>query len=113
MNKDMRYITNMIDFSRRALETFSKVDNDWRRLEKDYDLYNSVLMSLVQLGESANHISSEMKEKYSEVDWNRHRKSRNFYVHVYDGVDPERLSYYLLKTIPRLIEQLQYIQNRG
>ena len=50
MNKDLRYITNMIDFGSRALETFSKAGNDVDKLENDYDLYNSVLMSLVQIG---------------------------------------------------------------
>ena len=76
--KDLRYVKNMIHFGEKALETYSKVNNDVDALEDNYDLYNSVLMSLVQLGENANLLSTNFKEKYSDTNWRKHIKNRNF-----------------------------------
>lgn len=108
--KDLRYVKNIIHFGEKALETYSKVNNDVDALEDHYDLYNSVLMSLVQLGENANLLSANFKEKYSEVNWRKHIKNRNFYVHVYGAVNNRRLAEYLKKDIPYLIEYLYQVK---
>ena len=106
VEKDLRYVKNIIDFGEKALKTYSRVNNDVEYLEDDYDLYNSVLMSLVQLGENANLLSDKFKEEHSEVNWRKHIKNRNFYVHVYGVVNNRRLAEYLQKDIPQLIEYL-------
>jgi uncharacterized protein with HEPN domain len=102
----------MIEFGERAIETFGKVNQDVGKLEDNYDLYNSVLMSLVQLGENANLISEELKEKYPAINWNKHRRNRNFYVHVYGAVNTRRLGDYLKKDIPILIDDLRNIEQK-
>ncbi|MEY8457561.1 HepT-like ribonuclease domain-containing protein [Lactococcus ileimucosae] len=106
VEKDLRYVKNIINFGEKALKTYSRVNNDVEYLEDDYDLYNSVLMSLVQLGENANLLSDKFKEEHSEVNWRKHIKNRNFYVHVYGAVNNRRLAEYLQKDIPQLIEYL-------
>lgn len=111
MNKDLRYISNMIDFANRALETFSKVGNNVDKLESDYDLYNSVLMSLVQLGENANLVSEELKEKSSDINWRKHIKNRNFYVHVYGAINNRRLNDYLQREVPQLLDTLYRLKS--
>ena len=110
MNKDLRYITNMIDFGSRALETFSKAGNDVDKLENDYDLYNSVLMSLVQIGENANLVSEVLKEKTEYLNWRKHIKNRNFYVHVYGAINNRRWNDYLQREVPQLLDSLSQLK---
>ncbi|MCA2390550.1 HepT-like ribonuclease domain-containing protein [Lactococcus sp. NH2-7C] len=114
MRKDSRYIRNMIEFGERALETFAKVNDNVEKLEENYDLYNSVLMSLVQLGENVNLVGEEIKEKYQGINWNKHRRNRNrnFYVHVYGAVNIRRLGEYLHKDVPELVENLKMIERK-
>lgn len=112
MRKDSRYIRNMIEFGEKALETFAKVNDNVEKLEENYDLYNSVLMSLVQLGENANLVSEELKEGYQDINWNKHRRNRNFYVHVYGAVNTRRLGEYLNKDVPELLNNLKVIERK-
>lgn len=100
----------MIDFGSRALETFSKAGNDVDKLENDYDLYNSVLMSLVQIGENANLVSEVLKEKTEYLNWRKHIKNRNFYVHVYGAINNRRLNDYLQREVPQLLDSLSQLK---
>lgn len=39
------------------------------------------------IGEASNHISSETKEKYSEIEWQQIVGMRNLFIHEYFGID--------------------------
>jgi uncharacterized protein with HEPN domain len=102
----------MIYFAENALKTYAKSGNDVDELEADYDLYNSVLMSLVQVGENANLVSETLKEETQDIDWRKHIKNRNFYVHVYGAVNLRRLEQYLNQDVPVLIKRLYAVKNK-
>lgn len=52
----------------------------------DEILQNAVLMKLVIIGEAAARLSSEIRERYSEVEWKSIIGFRNISVHAYFSV---------------------------
>ena len=67
-------------------------------------------MSLVQLGENANLVSEALKEKTDELNWRKHIKNRNFYVHVYGAINNRRLNDYLQREVPQLLDSLSQLK---
>lgn len=64
--------------------TFEEFENDKRTVQ-------AVTRSLEIIGEAANHLSPELKEKYSDVPWRNMVSMRNKVLHEYFGVDEEVL----------------------
>jgi uncharacterized protein with HEPN domain len=54
------------------------------------------------MGEAAYRISEKLKVAHPEVPWAELRSLRNFYIHVYDQVDYERVWYTVNHTVPRI-----------
>src|SRR4051812_7292941 len=48
---------------------------------------NASLMKLLVLGEYTTHINQNLKSRFSEVQWQFIKAARNYYIHVYRGVD--------------------------
>ncbi|MFN8254158.1 MAG: HepT-like ribonuclease domain-containing protein [Bacteroidales bacterium] len=56
-------------------------------LEENEEKYDSVIVKLMNIGESSVNLSEELKNKYSEVDWDGMYKMRNIIAHSYHKVD--------------------------
>ena len=50
---------------------------------------NAIAMPILQIGELANHLSSEFREEHAEISWKQIIGTRNFYAHAYHSVDLE------------------------
>jgi uncharacterized protein with HEPN domain len=66
-----------------------------KSLESNVHYKNSVLMSLLQIGELTTHLSDELKEAHSEIPWRRIKSMRNFAAHEYENFN----LVYLLEAI--------------
>ena len=62
--------------------TFELFDNDNKTID-------AVIRNFEIIGEAANRIPDEIKDKYDQVNWHRIRGFRNRIVHDYMGVDLE------------------------
>jgi uncharacterized protein with HEPN domain len=62
--------------------TFEQFDNDNKTID-------AVIRNFEIIGEAANRIPDEIKDKYDEVNWHKIRGFRNRIVHDYMGVDLE------------------------
>lgn len=49
--------------------------------------YDSVIVKLMNIGESAFNISEELKAKYSDIDWKGMYSLRNIIAHAYHSLD--------------------------
>jgi uncharacterized protein with HEPN domain len=49
--------------------------------------YDSVIVKLMNIGESAFNLSEELKNKFENVDWRGMYKMRNIITHSYHSVD--------------------------
>jgi uncharacterized protein with HEPN domain len=54
------------------------------------------------MGEAAYRISEKLKVNHPEVPWAVLMNLRNFYIHVYDRIDYERVWYTVTHTVPRI-----------
>jgi len=60
--------------------TFDQFENDNKTID-------AVIRNFEIIGEAANRIPDEIKDKYNEVNWHKIRGFRNRIVHDYMGVD--------------------------
>ncbi|MFT4060919.1 MAG: DUF86 domain-containing protein [Edaphocola sp.] len=53
----------------------------------DEQKQDACLMKLIVIGEKTIKISEGTKQKFPQIDWKIIKAARNFYVHVYDGIE--------------------------
>ena len=63
------------------------------------------------IGEASDHISEEIKIKFSEIEWAQIKGMRNIFVHEYFGID-SRLVWEIIKhDLPELKSKVVTILN--
>jgi uncharacterized protein with HEPN domain len=87
-------------------------------LDKDFNMFmdNSMMRfacvkQLEIIGEAAKHLSDELKENFSEVEWNQITGMRNVFVHEYFGIDTSIVWQIIINDIPNLKEKIDEIYN--
>jgi uncharacterized protein with HEPN domain len=69
----------------------------------DRKTIDAVIRNFEIIGEAANRLPADFKNKYNSIDWNRIRGFRNRIVHHYFGIDYEIvwriLKYFYLKCL--------------
>lgn len=85
-----QYIENL------SFDTFSK----------DQKSVDAVVRNLEIMGEAANRLPDEFKEKYSEIEWYKVVGLRHRIVHEYFGIDLEIIWQILHKDLPELKQKI-------
>jgi uncharacterized protein with HEPN domain len=80
---NLKNIIWSIEKIEKSLNSISSADE----LEENEEKYDSVIVKLMNIGESSANLSEELKRKYSEVDWDGMYKMRNIIAHSYHKVD--------------------------
>ena len=87
-------------------------------LDKDFNTFmdNSMMRfacvkQLEIIGEAAKHLSDELKDNFSEVEWNQITGMRNVFVHEYFGIDTSIVWQIIINDIPNLKEKIDEIYN--
>jgi uncharacterized protein with HEPN domain len=57
------------------------------QFKADSKTVDAVIRNFEIIGEAANRLPDEFKEKYTEIDWHKIRGFRNRIVHDYFGID--------------------------
>ncbi len=65
----------------------------------------AVIKQLEIIGEAANHISEDLKRKYSQIEWRKIVGLRNILIHEYFGVDEIVVWGIITKDLPKLKDQ--------
>lgn len=71
---------------------------------------DAVIRNFEIIGEAANRLPDDFKDKFFEIDWHRIRGFRNRIVHDYIGIDFNIVWHIKNQYLPSLLMQLQRFQ---
>lgn len=63
------------------------------------------------IGEASDHISEEIKTRFSEIEWRQIKGMRNIFVHEYFGIDSRLLWEIIKQDLPDLKSKVVTIIN--
>lgn len=97
-------MTESASFTRDAIQ---KIFSFTLGINEESYLSNSLVQSAVErqleiIGEASFHLSEEVKEKYSGVEWYKIKSFRNFIAHEYFGVSSKRIWVVVVRDLPLL-----------
>ncbi|HEY5464123.1 MAG TPA: DUF86 domain-containing protein [Hanamia sp.] len=61
------------------------------------------------IGEASNHISAELKSKFTDIEWAQIVGMRNVFTHEYFGIDSSLVWEIIKKDIPELKDKIKII----
>jgi len=61
------------------------------------------------IGEASNHVSEEIKSKFSQIEWSQIVGMRHVFVHEYFGVDSSLVWQIIKNDVPDLKEKIKVI----
>lgn len=76
---------------------------------RDTKTKDAVITRLVAIGEYGFRIDEATKNRFKEVDWRAIKAARNYYVHVYRGVDWILVWHVVINELVDLKDKLQII----
>jgi len=96
------------------LDAIEEIEKYLLEVEFDYFIQNSMMRfacvkQMEIIGEASNHISNELKSKFSAVEWSQIIGMRNVFVHQYFGIDSGIVREIIKKDIPELKEKVKII----
>ena len=100
-------LRHMLDHARETVSiTAGKTFDD---LGDDRLLDLALLHLITIIGEAANRIPKETRDKYPEIEWSQIVGMRNRLVHGYDEIEYDILWQTVTEDLPRLITALEKI----
>jgi uncharacterized protein with HEPN domain len=84
-------------------------DLSFEAFSKDQKSVDAVVRNLEIIGEAANRLPDEFKEKYRQIEWHKVVGLRHRIVHEYFGIDIEIIWQILHKDLPELRDALSQI----
>jgi uncharacterized protein with HEPN domain len=90
-----------------AIELIEKYVADDKTIA-DNRTADAIFYRLQIIGEAANHLSDEYKQKFSDIPWRRIIAMRNYLVHEYFAIHNNKIMAALL-DIPRIKQRIQEI----
>ena len=61
------------------------------------------------IGEACNHLSAELKSKFSEIEWAQIVGMRNVFTHEYFGIDSSLVWEIIKNDIPEMKGKIEHI----
>ena len=108
MSKDYKvYFLHIFD-SIENIERFTK-GKDKKKFFASKLVQDAVIRNLEIIGEAANRLPDEFKEKYRQVEWHKIVGLRHRIVHDYFGIDLEIIWQILHKDLPQFRDALSQI----
>ncbi len=87
------------------------IDTDFSGFSENSMMKFACIKQLEIIGEAANHISGDIKEKFTTIEWSQIVGMRNVLVHEYFGVDSKLVWEIVKNDLPDLKEKVIAIVN--
>ena len=104
---DLRYLGDMLDFSRRAIALSSGMTRP------EFEANDAVLWACIHfiqvVGEGAFKTSAEFCQVHPEIPWEKIRATRHRIVHDYSNVDLDVIWDVIQQHLPALVPQLEQL----
>ena len=84
------------------IEKYTKGLNDIKQLEQDGLVVDGVVRNLEIIGEAVKNIPTDIREKYSDMEWKKIAGLRDILAHDYFGIDMEILWDIIKNKLPEL-----------
>ena len=81
-------------------------DVDFETFENDEEIMDAVIHNLTVIGEAANHVPPEIRNRYPDIPWRQMIDLRNFSVHAYWNLHPSVIWDTIQNDLPPLVELL-------
>lgn len=94
--------------SSRKIKTYTK-ELDFNAFMDDEKTMDAVVRNFEIIGEAANRLDPDFREKHTEIEWNRIRGFRNRIVHDYFGIDFEIVWTIIESYLDDLINRLDHL----
>jgi len=96
------------------LDAIGEVESYLENTDFDVFLGNSMMRfacikQMEIIGEANNHISEEVKSRFSQIEWGQIVGMRNVFVHEYFGIDPRLVWEIIKQDLPELKERVVLI----
>ncbi|MCL2828503.1 MAG: DUF86 domain-containing protein [Oscillospiraceae bacterium] len=102
--RDLTRIRYIKEYCDDITATIARCGNDEQKFRSDRDYYNSVSMSLMQIGELSKSLSPEfIKETENQIPWHKVRGMRNWFAHSYQKMSKTTMWETATKSIPSLL----------
>jgi uncharacterized protein with HEPN domain len=92
------------------IENYSR-NTEFTDFKKNSMMRFACIKQIEIIGEASNHISEEIKVRFSSVEWSQIIGMRNIFVHEYFGVDPNLVWDIIKVDLPGLKEKVIEILN--
>jgi uncharacterized protein with HEPN domain len=109
MDKDRNIIIHVIEHIENIFSAQKRFGNEYSIFCSDKDYFNSVCMSLLQIGELSHHLTTEFCKLHSDIPWKKIIGLRNVVVHGYGQLDAETVWATFTDDIPILYQQCKKI----
>ena len=106
-NSDAQRIEHILDFCEDIQKTLDRFGAEYATFVSDRDFYNSVSMSLLQIGELAKGLSDEIITATPEIPWSGIKGMRDHFAHGYGEMDSEIIFNTALVDIRELASKLR------
>lgn len=102
---EIMYLRDIVQSCQKVLQfTKGLTQND---LLGDVRTYDAVVRNLEIIGEAAKHISSELREQISDIEWRKIAGLRDMLAHDYFGIDDDILWDIVTNRVPELAEVVE------
>ena len=102
MDKNISIVKHILEHLENIFNAQKRFGNDRSIFVSDKDYYNSVCMSLLQVGELSYHLTNEFKKAHTDIPWKNIIGLRNVVVHGYGQLDIETIWATVISDIPDL-----------
>jgi len=101
---DIERIRHMKRYCEDIAATVKRSNNSFETFSNDTDFYNSISMSIMQVGELSSHLSEDFKDATrQQMPWSLMKGMRNHFAHGYATMDKGDIWETATKDIPNVL----------
>lgn len=101
-NRNEFYIQKILEYCERIEAAVSRFGDCYEAFNSDADYRDVVCMNIFQIGELANQLSEDFKEKHRDMPWDQMYGIRNRLAHAYIKIDDSIIWETVKNDIPKL-----------
>ena len=81
MDRNISIINHILEHMENIFNAQKRFGNNYHSFITDKDYFNSICMSILQIGELAHHLTSDFRSKHTDIPWKSIIGLRNIVVH--------------------------------